>query len=156
MVDGKIDPEHERHRGDTILDFGFVLKRIEIRILNYKGMKFYNASCEVAVIDFFGPYRSFEGCHKPQGHFRIPAVRASRSIFMAPVTGLRTFETFAAAPKIHGDRLPSGKEGGMLPFPADVRYQATMAKAAIHGVSNWIAQHEIRSNPLIKRYNLFR
>ena len=34
-----------------------------------------------------GPEATFAGCHKPLGSFRIPAVRASRSIFNGWVTG---------------------------------------------------------------------
>ena len=40
-----------------------------------------------------GPLDTFAGCHKPQSSFRIPAVRASRSIFCAKIKGGRNFET---------------------------------------------------------------
>ncbi len=96
MADGKIDPEHERHRGNTILDFGFVLKRVEIRILKYKGMKFYYASFQVAAIDFFGAMRSLASKHVPLISFPISADRPRCSIFRCRVIGGRTFLSFAA------------------------------------------------------------
>ncbi len=47
--------------------------------------------------------RSHASRHEPQSDFPIAVIRTRFSIFGGPATGMRTFETFAAAPKFYRD-----------------------------------------------------